>query len=1055
MENVHSFAKTDIDAYYLMQNVFDNLSVGLELYDQNGILTDMNRVEMELMGVRDKKDVIGLCVYENPNIPEELKKRLKAGESVSFVMEYDFGQALAYFPTRKTGKIYLEVSLSVLRNESGEIVRHLVVTQDITERILWQRKYEALYNQNLAILEALPVGVEVYDVEGRLIYINDADGQIFGVDKNLPVVENINIYSNPNLPERVKEAVRNKTKVLARFPYIFSAVKEEKYYNTFIHEDTVRQIECNGTPVFNADGELENYVFIVKDITESVEAEEKILASKQEVEIAMETLSRKNAELEKRKELQDKILDSMPLPIHIKDVEDNFRYVFCNEESKRMFGSAVQSTAYEVMNKSQADKIHETDRQVYVTGKPYFGQEKIVLEDGRSYETIVQKSIIEDDGKRLLLNVRWDKSLQNELERRTKVLSISLDALNAYTWRYDIENDLMTYGDGFEKIGRDPETLNTLDKFTACIHPDDKQLFIDVLHSALENETEEVSIEYRIDLNGDQHYTWWERRGALETIMIDDIPTRHVFGMDINIENHKNTELTLLKNKEEMTNLIRQNELVLNNTNSGLAYISTDYIVQWENVTVCSTSLSYEAYKKGEPCYKSAHNRNKPCENCVLQRAIKSRQVEQITFSFSNQRTVEVFATPVFNASDEVEGIVIRVDDITERQQMIADLDKARRQAEQSDKLKSAFLANMSHEIRTPLNAIVGFSDLMMTTESEEEREEYMQIINTNNELLLKLINDILDLSKIEAGSVELKYEEFDLSGYFEDLYASMQRRVTNPSVRLLAINPYKHCMVKLDRNRLAQIVTNYVTNAIKYTPKGFIEMGYEEVDEGIRIYVRDTGIGIPEEKKSKVFHRFEKLDEFAQGTGLGLSICKAIVEACGGSVGFETEFNQGSLFWAIMPCSVEINDANSTSSSERKKSMDAVEQTIGEDKDADEQEKKTILVVEDIQSNFLLVSALLKKYNLIHAANGKEAVEIVRTQPVDMVLMDMKMPVMDGLTATKEIRKFNKQTPIVALTAHAFESDQIAALEAGCNDYLVKPINRVKVMQTLRKYDC
>lgn len=1055
MENVHSFAKTDIDAYYLMQNVFDNLSVGLELYDQNGILTDMNRVEMELMGVKDKKEVIGLCIYENPNISEDLKKRLRAGENVNYVVEYDFGQAQDYFPTRKTGKIYLEIDLSVLRNESGEIVRYLVVSQDITERILWQRKYEALYNQNLAILEALPVGVEVYDVEGRLIYINDADGQIFGVDKNLPVVENINIYSNPNLPERVKEAVRNKTKVLARFPYIFSAVKEEKYYNTFIHEDTVRQIECNGTPVFNADGELENYVFIVKDITESVEAEEKILAGKQEVEIAMETLSRKNAELEKRKELQDKILDSMPLPIHIKDVEDNFRYVFCNEESKRMFGSAVQSTAYEVMNKSQADKIHETDRQVYVTGKPYFGQEKIVLEDGRSYETIVQKSIIEDDGKRLLLNVRWDKSLQNELERRAKVLSISLDALNAYTWRYDIENDLMTYGDGFERIGRDPESLNTLDKFMACIHPDDKQMFIDVLHSTLENETEEVSIEYRIDLNGDQHYTWWERRGALEIIMIDDIPTRHVFGMDINIENHKNTELTLLKNKAEMTNLIRQNELVLNNTNSGLAYISTDYIVQWENVTVCSTSLSYEAYKKGEPCYKSAHNRNKPCENCVLQRAIKSRQVEQITFSFSNQRTVEVFATPVFNASDEVEGIVIRVDDITERQQMIADLDKARRQAEQSDKLKSAFLANMSHEIRTPLNAIVGFSDLMMTTESEEEREEYMQIINTNNELLLKLINDILDLSKIEAGSVELKYEEFDLSGYFEDLYASMQRRVTNPSVRLLAINPYKHCMVKLDRNRLAQIVTNYVTNAIKYTPKGFIEMGYEEVDEGIRIYVRDTGIGIPEEKKSKVFHRFEKLDEFAQGTGLGLSICKAIVEACGGSVGFETEFNQGSLFWAIMPCSVEINDANSTSSSEGKKSMDAVEQNIGEDKDAEEQEKKTILVVEDIQSNFLLVSALLKKYNLLHAANGKEAVEIVRTQPVDMVLMDMKMPVMDGLTATKEIRKFNKQTPIVALTAHAFESDQIAALEAGCNDYLVKPINRVKVMQTLRKYDC
>lgn len=1052
MEPIHKFATTRKADKYLMQDVFENLSVGLELYDKNGILTDINRTEIEVMGIKDKKDVLGICVYDNPNVPDVVKQSMRNGEDVRFVMEYNFDQVLGYFPTKKIGINYLDIELSVLRDENGEIVKYMVVSHDVTERILWQRKYETLYNQNLAILESLPLGVEVYNTEGRLMYINNAECQIFGVEKNLPIIQDIYIHNNPNLPEKVKKAVCDKVKVIARFPYVFESVKHEEYYPTKYDKECIRQIECNGTPVFNADGELENYVFIVKDITESVEAEERLLQSKRDVEIAMETLSIKNRELERKKELQGKILNSIPLPIHIKDVEDNFRYVFCNEESKRMFGSIEQGTAHEVMSKAQADKMHESDRQVYETGKPYFGQEKIILEDGRVYETIVQKNLIEDDGKRLLLNVRWDKSLQNELERRSKVLSISLDALNAYTWRYDIENNLLTYGDGFEKLGRDPETLNTLEKLVACVHPDDKQHFVSVLHNVLENETEDISIEFRIDLNGNGHYIWWERRGALEEVIINDVVTRHVFGMDINIENHKNIELTLLKNKEEMTHLIRQNELVLNNTNSGLAFITNDFIVQWENVSVCSASLSYEAYKKGEACYKSAHNRNTPCENCVLQRAMNSRQVEQISFNLRNERVVEVFATPVFNALDEVEGIVIRVDDITERQLMIADLEKARSQAEQSDKLKSAFLANMSHEIRTPLNAIVGFSDLLMTAETEGDKEEYMQIINTNNELLLKLINDILDLSKIEAGSVELKYDEFELSEYFDELYTAMQRRVVNPSVRLLSINPYPHCMVKLDKNRLAQILTNYVTNAIKYTPKGFIEMGYEEVDEGIRLYVRDTGIGIPDEKKSKVFHRFEKLDEFAQGTGLGLSICRAIVEACGGTVGFESVYGQGSMFWAILPCDVEIGKTPTTPChgtvdlSNDKGKIELTNEELGQ--------QKTILVAEDIQSNFLLVSALLKnKYKLLRAVNGQEAVDMIHTQSVDLVLMDMKMPLMDGLTATREIRKFNAEIPIVALTAHAFESDRIAAFEAGCNDYLAKPISRLKLMHVLKEF--
>ena len=414
----------------------------------------------------------------------------------------------------------------------------------------------------------------------------------------------------------------------------------------------------------------------------------------------------------------------------------------------------------------------------------------------------------------------------------------------------------------------------------------------------------------------------------------------------------------LLESEQRMIHLIRQNELVLNNINSGLAYIANDYIVQWENISLCSKSLSYEAYKKGEPCYLTAHNRTTPCENCVMQRARKSGQVESILFNLDNKHVIEVFATPIFNEQGDVDGVVIRVDDVTERQHMIGELEKARSRAEQSDKLKSAFLANMSHEIRTPLNAIVGFSDLLMVTEDQEEKEEFIQIINANNELLLKLINDILDLSKIEAGSVELKYENFDLAVYFNELAASMHRRVVNPQVRLVPVNPYETCTVRLDKNRLAQILTNFVTNAIKYTSKGTIEMGYEKIDENIRLYVRDTGIGIPEDKKDKVFHRFEKLDEFAQGTGLGLSICKAIVEACRGEIGFESEFDKGSLFWAVLPCQFESVNSEPTSS-RRNNEKDANKENI---LDSEETKKvpKRVLVVEDIPSNFVLVSSIL-----------------------------------------------------------------------------------------------
>ncbi|MDD2960461.1 MAG: transporter substrate-binding domain-containing protein [Muribaculaceae bacterium] len=234
-------------------------------------------------------------------------------------------------------------------------------------------------------------------------------------------------------------------------------------------------------------------------------------------------------------------------------------------------------------------------------------------------------------------------------------------------------------------------------------------------------------------------------------------------------------------------------------------------------------------------------------------------------------------------------------------------LESEKKNAEEADQLKSAFLANMSHEIRTPLNAIVGFSELLQEEEDKVTKAEYIDIINTNSDLLLRLINDILDLSKIEAGTIDLKIETFDFTKFFNDFVRGLELRARNKGLEFIIDSPYKSCSVIFDRNRVGQIITNYATNSIKYTPEGSVTIGYKYKNEGLYIYVKDTGIGIDYEKQSRVFQRFEKLDSFAQGTGLGLSICKAIAEGQGGNVGFKSEPGVGSLFWAWIPCEISV----------------------------------------------------------------------------------------------------------------------------------------------------
>ena len=476
------------------------------------------------------------------------------------------------------------------------------------------------------------------------------------------------------------------------------------------------------------------------------------------------------------------ILDNLPFPIMVKDIQDSFRYYYWNKESELQSGikreGAVGYTDYEIYGEERGRRYREVDESLVQAGKIYRAEESYSTADGVAHDKIAVKSIIKwKEKKKWLLVVRWD------------------------------------------------------------------------------------------------------------------------------ITRLKTYERELIAAKEELEKALNKQKLALKSVNFGLIYIDKNYLVQWEETTQITNMVKGRRYIPGQICYKTSALRDTPCGQCAFQKAIEQGKIIRHTIRI-DQVDFEVTATPVYDhEGTEIIGGLLRFEDITEKLKMDKMLQEAKERAEESNRLKSAFLANMSHEIRTPLNAIIGFSDMICQMGEEEEKQEYMKIVSSNNELLLQLIDDILDLSKIEAGTFDFCPSLIDVNQTMEEIEQSMRLRLKKETVTLTFIERLPECTLYTDKNRLIQLISNFVINAIKFTQTGSIRMGYRLKDaDTICFYVSDTGCGMSEEQCKHVFERFVKYNPFVQGTGLGLSICQMIIDRLGGTIGVESEENKGSTFWFTLP---------------------------------------------------------------------------------------------------------------------------------------------------------
>ena len=751
----------------------------------------------------------------------------------------------------------------------------VIIEKEISKLIEEQRLFtESIY-------ACLPVGIEIYDAHGVLRSINDHALRMYGVDDRTSVVNIVNLYKSPFVDSELLARIQSGEDISLEFEYDFDRVNKDAYYSSHNKDTMIYGVKV--IPIWSRKKHLIGHILLANDMTSVKEVEFRTEESKKNLEMAMKAANMASWVYDVNKKVFNPLYGltvaqkNMPMEAVLDILHPQDRAPLI-----RLFSQLIGN---EIEQGQMTLRFYNEQEEMY-----------------RYYESRMRLST-EHRGKLQIIGTQMDITERLQMAKKAQDLiakrDLAMKVSNIVHWDFDVNSQKFeSYNDPINDYVSD--RLLTVSEYMDVIYPEDRSVFYDAMQSLIAGKNVTINFTCRIQTKYDETWQYCDFMGVpFDQDENGDIIRYTGFRQNIPKIQQLNREL-----KE------RNYKIELSFKTVGMSYWGFD--VKSLKFSAFNDPIN-DFYSEKTITPEDYLNATHP-DDVVFVRKYMEHMFRGIDKDFNvkyrsktkwDDEWQTLLVTGIQVERDK-EGHVTRYTGITinntKWEKMIQQLKELKEKAELSDRLKSAFLANMSHEIRTPLNAIVGFSELMVTCDDPKEKKEYINIIQSNNELLLRLINDILDLSKIESGIIERRKENFNLAKVCNELFVTIQAKMTNPNVELRLDGPNSECWVLLDRNRLKQVWMNFLTNAVKCTKSGYIKMGYGIEREGLRIYVEDTGIGIPDDLHDKVFTRFEKLNEFSQGTGLGLTISRAIVEAAGGEVGFTSKLGVGSTFWAWLP---------------------------------------------------------------------------------------------------------------------------------------------------------
>ncbi len=736
---------------------------------------------------------------------------------------------------------------------------------------------------------------------------------------------------------------------------------------------------------------------------------------------------------------------------------DSFR--FMNPTCMELTGYTYEEfISYKFM-----DLVHPDDRELVVERNrcrlqgadfpPY--DIRFKKKDGSMVWISLNATKIEWEGKDAILCFATDiserKKAEKELARSRQELNQFLSAADDMVYVQNLEGNYTLLNNYLEKLGYEmPAGKLRLDYWLENIHPDDRSRIIYFFDKEA-GKKERHHDEYRVkDAWGNWH--WFDLKMVAQKDDKNKITGYYCIDRDITTQKENQEKLVKAKKRAELN--ARKNQSLLE------AIPDMMFLFDSNGIIVDSHTGHENNYLvPGEKFLKQNIHDVLPADLAQLtahkiRLTLETNKNQIYNYTLNENGQESIFEARMVCVDKN--HVITIVRDITERNRMIAELEQAKEKAEESDRMKSAFLAAMSHELRTPLNAIIGFSELIKSNDFETRTREFSNIILSNGKHLLELINSILNISSLEAGDRKLKIKPTNIPEFAGSIFSVLKSEIvargkSHIKTIFTPDGSLDEKVILIDNTKVKQILVNLLSNAVKFTNKGFVEFGYYHENDSLHFYVKDTGIGISKQDMNLIFEQFRQLDSTdsysTDGVGLGLSISKKLAELIGAKIEVSSDLHHGTTFVLILP-QILTYEEDAPESIAKKTNPKKSAEKLQTDK------QLNILIAEDEDSNFMLIDTLLQSINcrVIRAENGQKAVDLFKSHSIDIVLMDMKMPIKSGYEASKEIKTINKDVPVVAVTAYAMHGDEKRALDAGCDYYITKPVNKNKLFSTLNE---